>query len=182
MCMSPAPAVLAGVRRWRRSAAVGLIWRMTVAYAWYRHSADRGLVHRPGPCDGMLWGRPMWGTYWEWDPRLTSELLLLFLYTGVTWGCAFEDPARGSRRSAVGHRRGGERADHPLLGDLVEFAPPGPSVMKFGRPTMPAADAGTVAADAGRIHVFWCIAADPFARRTAQPGLPRRWARGEGKV
>ena len=32
---------------------------------------------------GSIWGKPMWGTWWDWDPRLTTELILLFLYLGV---------------------------------------------------------------------------------------------------
>ena len=44
----------------------------------------------------------MWGTYWAWDPRLTSELILLFLYLGVmSLRTAFEDPARGDRAAAL---------------------------------------------------------------------------------
>jgi heme exporter protein C len=44
----------------------------------------------------------MWGTYWAWDPRLTSELILLFLYVGVmSLRSAFEDPARGDRAAAL---------------------------------------------------------------------------------
>ena len=51
---------------------------------------------------GSLWGRPMWGTYWAWDPRLTSELILLFLYVGVmSLRSAFEDPGRGDRAAAL---------------------------------------------------------------------------------
>jgi hypothetical protein len=64
-------------------AAVGLIWRMTVAYAVAASCAVIGASFTAvALATGMLWGRPMWGTYWEWDPRLTSELLLLFLYLG----------------------------------------------------------------------------------------------------
>jgi heme exporter protein C len=51
---------------------------------------------------GSLWGRPMWGTYWEWDPRLTSELVLLFLYLGyMGLRGAIDDTARADRASAV---------------------------------------------------------------------------------
>jgi len=51
---------------------------------------------------GMLWGKPMWGTYWVWDPRLTSELLLLFLYFGyMGLRAAIEDPQKADKASAV---------------------------------------------------------------------------------
>jgi len=51
---------------------------------------------------GSLWGRPMWGTYWEWDARLTSVLILLLMYFGLMalWR-AVEDPSRAARAAAV---------------------------------------------------------------------------------
>ena len=51
---------------------------------------------------GSLWGKPMWGAYWVWDARLTSFLLLLFLYLGyiALWN-AFEDEVRAARAAAV---------------------------------------------------------------------------------
>jgi heme exporter protein C len=51
---------------------------------------------------GALWGRPTWGTYWVWDARLTSELILLFLYLGfMALQAAIEDPRRADRAGAV---------------------------------------------------------------------------------
>jgi heme exporter protein C len=51
---------------------------------------------------GSFWGRPTWGTYWVWDARLTSELVLLFLYLGfIALANAFEDPRRGDRAAAL---------------------------------------------------------------------------------
>jgi len=51
---------------------------------------------------GSLWGRPTWGTYWVWDARLTSELVLLFLYFGVIGLYrAFDDPRRGARAACL---------------------------------------------------------------------------------
>jgi heme exporter protein C len=51
---------------------------------------------------GSFWGRPTWGTYWVWDARITSELVLLFLYIGfIALASAFEDPRRGDRASAL---------------------------------------------------------------------------------
>jgi heme exporter protein C len=51
---------------------------------------------------GSLWGRPMWGTYWEWDARLTSVLVLFLMYLGLIalWR-AVEDPSRAARAAAV---------------------------------------------------------------------------------
>ena len=51
---------------------------------------------------GALWGRPTWGTYWVWDARLTSELILLFLYLGfMALKEAIEDPQRADRAGAI---------------------------------------------------------------------------------
>jgi heme exporter protein C len=51
---------------------------------------------------GSLWGRPTWGTYWVWDARLTSELILLFLYFGfMALRAAIEDPRRADRAAAL---------------------------------------------------------------------------------
>jgi heme exporter protein C len=51
---------------------------------------------------GALWGRPTWGTYWVWDARLTSELILLFLYLGfIALQAAIDDPRRADKAGAV---------------------------------------------------------------------------------
>ena len=51
---------------------------------------------------GSLWGRPTWGTYWAWDARMTSELILLFLYLGIiALRSAIDDPRRADRACAV---------------------------------------------------------------------------------
>jgi heme exporter protein C len=51
---------------------------------------------------GSLWGKPTWGTYWVWDARLTSELILLFLYLGfIALQAAIDDPRRADRAGAL---------------------------------------------------------------------------------
>ena len=51
---------------------------------------------------GSLWGEPMWGTWWVWDARLTSVLVLFFLYLGyIALVNAFDEPARGARAGAI---------------------------------------------------------------------------------
>ncbi len=51
---------------------------------------------------GALWGKPMWGTWWVWDARLTSELILLFLYIGfMSLEAAIDDPRRATRASGL---------------------------------------------------------------------------------
>ena len=51
---------------------------------------------------GALWGKPMWGAWWVWDARLTSELILLFLYLGfISLQASIEDPRRADRAGAL---------------------------------------------------------------------------------
>ncbi|MDO8290927.1 MAG: heme ABC transporter permease [Parvibaculum sp.] len=51
---------------------------------------------------GSLWGKPMWGTWWEWDARLTSMLILLFLYLGyIALWSTIEEPQRAGRAAAI---------------------------------------------------------------------------------
>src|SRR3954470_24349797 len=83
--------------------AVGLIWRMKVAHAVAAACAPVGAWFTVAALGtGMLWGKPMWGAYWVWDPRLTSELVLLFLYLGyMGLRAAIEDPQKADKASAV---------------------------------------------------------------------------------
>jgi heme exporter protein C len=53
-------------------------------------------------CTGALWGKPMWGAWWVWDARLTSELILLFLYIGfIALQSAIDDPRRADKAGAI---------------------------------------------------------------------------------
>ena len=85
------------------AAAVGLIWRMKVAHAVAASCAPIGAWFTVATlATGMLWGKPMWGVYWVWDPRLTSELVLLFLYLGyMGLRAGIEDPQKADKASAV---------------------------------------------------------------------------------
>jgi heme exporter protein C len=85
-------------------AALGtLVWRHPLADVAAKAAAPIGAAFT-FLClvTGSLWGRPMWGTYWVWDARLTSELVLLLMYLGVIalWRTV-EDPSRASRAVAV---------------------------------------------------------------------------------
>lgn len=90
-------AVMAG------ASAIGLIWRMKLAHAVAAAAAPVGAWFTlVALVTGAIWGKPMWGTYWEWDPRLTSELILLFIYLGyISLRGAFDDMAKADRASAV---------------------------------------------------------------------------------
>lgn len=83
---------------------IGLIWRMKLAHAVAASVAPLGAAFTfLALVTGAIWGRPTWGTYWEWgDPRLTSELILLFLYFGyMTLRAAIDDTNKADKASAV---------------------------------------------------------------------------------
>lgn len=66
------------------AAVLGITWRLKLAFAVLRQSASLGAMFTLlALITGSLWGKPMWGTFWIWDARLTSELILFFLYMGV---------------------------------------------------------------------------------------------------
>ncbi|HEX2753366.1 MAG TPA: heme ABC transporter permease [Alphaproteobacteria bacterium] len=85
------------------TAFVGLVWKHVVAELYARAAAPLGagftlicLV------TGALWGQPMWGTWWAWDARMTSVLVLFFLYLGyIALSDAFDDPQKGINAGAV---------------------------------------------------------------------------------
>lgn len=83
--------------------AIGLIWNMRLADMAATAAAPIGASFTfLALVTGSLWGKPMWGTWWAWDARLTSELLLLFLYLGfIALQAAIDDPKRASRAGAV---------------------------------------------------------------------------------
>jgi heme exporter protein C len=120
--------------------AIGLIWRIKMGHAVAAASAPIGASFTLlALVTGSLWGRPMWGTYWAWDPRLTSELILLFLYVGVlSLRSAFEDPARGDRAAALLGIVG--LVNVPIIHYSVVWwnsLHQGATVAKLGKPSMP---------------------------------------------
>src|SRR5436309_15408513 len=100
------PAALLGMIGWgvMSLAALGtLVWRHPLADVAAKTAAPIGAAFTL-MClvTGSLWGRPMWGTYWVWDARLTSVLVLFLMYLGVLalWR-TIDDPARAARVTAV---------------------------------------------------------------------------------
>jgi heme exporter protein C len=85
------------------ASGIGLIWRIKLAHAVAAGAAPIGASFTAlALVSGMLWGKPMWGTYWEWDPRLTSELILLFIYFGyMSLRASFEDINKADRASGL---------------------------------------------------------------------------------
>jgi len=85
------------------SSATGLIWKHPVADLIAKSSAPIGAAFTfIALATGSLWGQPMWGTWWVWDARLTSVLVLFFLYIGymALWQ-AFDDPQRAAKACAI---------------------------------------------------------------------------------
>jgi heme exporter protein C len=83
--------------------ATALVWRHPLADVAMRAAAPVGALFA-GIClvTGSIWGRPTWGTWWVWDARLTSMLVLFLLFLGiVALGGAYDDRERGSRAAAI---------------------------------------------------------------------------------
>jgi heme exporter protein C len=80
-----------------------LVWRHPLAEAAARAAAPIGAAFTLiALVTGSLWGKPMWGTYWVWDARLTSVLILFFLYLGyIALYDAFDEPGRGARAASI---------------------------------------------------------------------------------
>jgi heme exporter protein C len=121
------------------AAAIGLIWRMKVAHAAAAACAPIGAWFTVAALGtGMLWGKPMWGAYWVWDPRLTSVLVLLFLYFGyMGLRAGIEDPVKADKASAVLAVVG--VINVPIIKFSVEWwnsLHQTATVMQLGKPTM----------------------------------------------
>ena len=85
------------------ASAVALIWRHPLAEIAAQSAAPIGAAFTfVCLATGSLWGRPMWGTWWVWDARLTSVLVLFFLYLGyIALVNAFDDASRGGRAGSL---------------------------------------------------------------------------------
>jgi heme exporter protein C len=121
------------------AAGVGLIWRMKLAHIVAHAVAPVGAVFTfLALATGSIWGKPMWGTWWVWDARLTSELLLLFLYLGyMALASAFDDRKQGDRASAILAIVG--VINVPIIHYSVEWwntLHQGPTITKFDTPSI----------------------------------------------
>jgi heme exporter protein C len=119
--------------------AIGLIWRMKIADIVMISSAPIGASFTfIALVTGSLWGKPMWGTWWVWDARLTAELILLFLYLGVIslYG-AIEDKRTASRAVSILALVG--VVNIPIIHYSVEWwntLHQGPTVTKMDKPSI----------------------------------------------
>jgi len=82
---------------------IALVWHIRIMEILMISSAPIGAAFTViALITGSLWGRPTWGTYWVWDARLTSELVLLFLYFGViALYNAFDEPRKAARAASL---------------------------------------------------------------------------------
>ena len=125
------------------SAGIGLIWRIKLAHAVAAAAAPLGAWFTfLALATGSIWGKPMWGTWWEWaDPRMTSEMILLFLYLGyMALRNAIDDPLKADKASAVLALVGAVNV--PIIHFSVEWwssLHQGMTLMKEGGPAMDSA-------------------------------------------
>jgi heme exporter protein C len=119
--------------------AIGLIWHMKLAEVIAISSAPIGASFTfLALITGSIWGKPMWGAWWVWDARLTSELILLFLYLGVmALYSAIEDKRTAARATSILAIVG--VVNIPIIHYSVEWwntLHQGPTVTKFGAPSI----------------------------------------------
>jgi heme exporter protein C len=119
--------------------AIGLIWRIKLAEVVAISSATIGAWFTfLALVTGSIWGKPMWGTWWVWDARLTSELILLFLYLGViALYNAIDDKRTAARAVAILALVG--VVNIPIIHYSVEWwntLHQGPTVTKLDKPSI----------------------------------------------
>ena len=118
---------------------IALVWRIKLAECAIVALAPIGASYTAlALVTGMLWGKPMWGAYWVWDARLTSELVLLFLYLGVIGlDKAFLDRRAAARACALLAIVGAVNV--PIVKYSVEWwnsLHQTSTILKFGKPTI----------------------------------------------
>lgn len=136
---------------------ITLVWRMKLAETALVAVAPVGASFTLlALVTGMLWGKPMWGAYWVWDARLTSELVLLFLYFGVIGlNQAFEDPRAAARACALLAIVG--VVNVPIVKYSVDWwnsLHQGSTILKLGKPTITTAMAIPLYASLLGVYLF----------------------------
>lgn len=121
------------------AAFCGLVWQLRLSGAAVAAMAPVGAVYTAiALISGAAWGKPMWGTWWIWDARLTSELILLFLYLGViALNNAFDDKIAAGKSAGILALVG--VINLPIIKYSVEWwntLHQGATVSKLGKPAM----------------------------------------------
>ena len=165
-------------------AALGtLVWRHPLADVAAKAAAPLGAAFTAlALYTGALWGRPTWGTFWEWDGRMTSTLILLFIYLGIIalWR-AFEDQLKAARIVAIVTLVGG--VDIPIIKFSVDWwntlHQPASIVTGTG-PRMAGSDLPAADADGAGLHA---AVPDAAFRLDAHrnPAAPGRFAEPAGR-
>jgi heme exporter protein C len=122
------------------AALIGLVWQVKTAFMAMIAMAPIGaMVTFVSLFTGAAWGKPMWGTWWEWDARLTSQLILFFLFLGViSLYKAFEDKQQAGKAAGVMAVLG--VINLPIIHYSVEWwnsLHQGATILKLGKPSMP---------------------------------------------
>ena len=121
------------------SAIISLIWRIKIFEIIAISSAKIGALFTfLALVTGAVWGKPMWGTWWVWDARLTSELILFFIYISIIFLYnSFDDYRKGAKAANILAIIG--FVNIPIIHFSVEWwntLHQGPSVMKFSSPSI----------------------------------------------
>ena len=117
---------------------IALVWKIKIMEIASVQSASIGAFFTIiALVTGMIWGKPTWGTYWVWDARLTSELILLFLYIGViVLYASFSDKRQAVKITSLLAIIG--LVNIPIIHYSVEWwntLHQGPTVTKFDKPS-----------------------------------------------
>jgi heme exporter protein C len=122
------------------AAFIGLVWQVKTSFLAMIALAPIGaMVTFVSLVTGAAWGKPMWGTWWEWDARLTSQLILLFLFLGViSLYKSFEDKQQAGKAAGVMAVVG--VINLPIIHYSVEWwntLHQGATILKLAKPSMP---------------------------------------------
>lgn len=122
------------------AAFIGLVWQVKTAFMAMIALAPIGaMVTFVSLITGAVWGKPMWGTWWEWDARLTSQLILLFLFFGVmSLYKSFDDQQQAGKAAGVMAIVG--VINLPIIHYSVEWwntLHQGATILKMDKPSMP---------------------------------------------
>ncbi|AWB67398.1 heme ABC transporter permease [Saccharobesus litoralis] len=127
---------------------------------------------------GAIWGKPMWGTWWVWDARLTSELILLFLYIGVfALYFSFDDRRTGGKAACILAVVG--IVNVPIIHYSVEWwntLHQGATISKFEKPSMPAEMLWPLLINIlGFFLLFTALTSYRFATELVKSEAHRKW-------
>ena len=137
-------------------AALGtLVWRHPLADVALKSAAPIGAVFTAlALATGSIWGKPMWGTWWVWDARLTSVFVLFLMYLGIlALTRAIDDPAKSARAAAIITLVG--FINIPIIKFSVDWwntLHQPASVFRLDGPTIDASHAVAADGDGGRLH------------------------------